>query len=61
MRLILNLLRVAALAMTVLPACFLFAGSMPETTMRHFMLAGMIVWFAAALPLDKVIGPKRDH
>jgi len=61
MRLILNSLGLVALALTILPACFVFAGHITEATMRDLMVAGMIMWFAAAMLLEKFGGQKTDR
>ena len=43
-----DILNLAALVLTFLPSCLNYAGILQATAMKHWMLAGTILWFASA-------------
>jgi hypothetical protein len=48
MKAVLRLICAVALALTLLPACFVYGGQMGSAALKPLMLAGTILWFAAA-------------
>jgi hypothetical protein len=51
MKAILRLLGAAALALTIVPPCLVFTGHLDGGLLKQLMLAGTILWFAAATAL----------
>lgn len=47
MRMALQILSAAALALTIVPAAVFLAGGMALPTVKWLMLIGMVLWFAA--------------
>ena len=52
MKPILTLLAAIALAMTIVPPLLHWGGVMDLPTVKKVMFASLILWFAAALPLN---------
>ena len=47
-RIFLSILAIGGLALTLVPAVFVFTGAMASQTNKLLMLLGMVVWFAVA-------------
>jgi uncharacterized protein YqgC (DUF456 family) len=48
MKTVLIVLSILGLILTVVPAFFVFAGTIAWTTHSHLMTAGMVLWFVTA-------------
>ena len=54
MKRLLTGLSLVGLGLTVAPSCLAYAGALEPLAMKHWMLAGTILWFAAATWRDRL-------
>ncbi len=53
MKTILTLLCAVALGLTIIPPCLVCASQLSHPLCKQLMLAGAVLWFAAAIPLGR--------
>ncbi len=62
MKVVLKIACGLALGLTIAPPIMAVSGSMPENLVKPLMLAGTILWFAAATPLTRTQeAPGQSH